>query len=512
MAIAFLSDKYLAVINALKTSNDSFDLVGGKDLVEFLAETRERNEFFSRLVIVDTSLTRGNEKNDLLYLKEYVETYSPSLELVLAIPRDRGSELADLFLSDFSAPMYSVAYLPKQTTIRILQDLVSLPVIELKAKYFSLDTQQVKENSTKKSKPAQKKKGFFAAFFGGGKKEEEVAPATEETPNQVPTPASTVVSEPLATPSVGAKPDLFAKPDVSVSTPVSSGVQNSIDSLFHANSGNTEEESGDLVSGTDSLNFSEFGDSHFQTGFIDEEEPDEPVANVSDGGWSSVDSKPVNDFSPVPENGAVAENSDFSPVLELEETNESKLDVVKAENFGRKLFKLPSDFDVLGVILVTGSESSRFLAEIAEDGSGMVILDTKSTLGVGSFISEKSYLENESEFYVEDGNTYVLNVPFSRLSSYINRFPGKTILINVSVSELDSAISSLNGSFKVLTVFNDDLTSIENQLLELEGVSPRASRLLVKGLALVQGGVSSTLRGVLEGAVFSKINWKGCFR
>jgi len=133
-------------------------------------------------------------------------------------------------------------------------------------------------------------------------------------------------------------------------------------------------------------------------------------------------------------------------------------------------------------------------------------------LGVGSFISEKSYLENESEFYVENGNTYVLNVPFSKLSSYINRFPGKTILINVSVSELDSAISSLNGSFKVLTVFNDDLTSIENQLLELEGVSPRASRLLVKGLALVQGGVSSTLRGVLEGAVFSKINWKGCFR
>ena len=79
---------------------------------------------------------------------------------------------------------------------------------------------------------------------------------------------------------------------------------------------------------------------------------------------------------------------------------------------------------------------------MSEGGSGMVILDTKSTLGVGSFISEKSYLENESEFYVEDGNTYVLNVPFSKLSSYINRFPGKTILINVSVSELDSAISS----------------------------------------------------------------------
>lgn len=512
MAIAFLSDKYLAVINALKTSNDSFDLVGGKDLVEFLAETRERNEFFSRLVIVDTSLTRGNEKNDLLYLKEYVETYSPSLELVLAIPRDRGSELADLFLSDFSAPMYSVAYLPKQTTIRILQDLVSLPVIELKAKYFSLDTQQVKDSTTKKSSPAPKKKGFFAAFFGGGKKKEEVAPVKEETPAEVVSPVSTVVSEPVATPSVGSTPDLFAKPDVSVSTPISSGVQNSINSLFHANNENTSEDSEELVSGTDSLNFSEFGDSHFQTGFIDEEEPDEPVASPSDGGWSSVDSKPVNDFSPLPENGVVAENSDFSPVLELEESNDSKLDVVKAENFGRRLFKIPSDFDVLGVILVTGSESSRFLAEIAEDGSGMVILDTKSTLGVGSFISEKSYLENESEFYVEDGNTYVLNVPFSRLSSYINRFPGKTILINVSVSELDSAISSLSGSFKVLTVFSDDLTSIENQLLELEGVSPRASRLLVKGLALVQGGVSSTLRGVLDGAVFSKINWKGCFR
>lgn len=170
MTIAVLSDKATPIIQAIKKSKDSLDLVGGANLVEFLTETRERNEFFERILIIDTAITKGQELNDFLFLKEYVESYSPSMEIVLGIPRDRGSQLADLFLSEFSAPMYTVAYLPKQTSIQILKDLVTIPVLELKAKYYSLDADSIKSNEKKSKQESTKKGGFFSKLFGKGSK------------------------------------------------------------------------------------------------------------------------------------------------------------------------------------------------------------------------------------------------------------------------------------------------------------------------------------------------------
>ena len=69
MTIAVLSDKATPIIQAIKKSRDSIDLVGGSNLVEFLTETRERNEFFERILIIDTAVTSGQELNDFLFLK-----------------------------------------------------------------------------------------------------------------------------------------------------------------------------------------------------------------------------------------------------------------------------------------------------------------------------------------------------------------------------------------------------------------------------------------------------------
>ena len=67
MTIAVLSDKATPIIQAIKKSKDNLDLVGGANLVEFLTETRERNEFFERILIIDTAVTKGQELNDLLF-------------------------------------------------------------------------------------------------------------------------------------------------------------------------------------------------------------------------------------------------------------------------------------------------------------------------------------------------------------------------------------------------------------------------------------------------------------
>lgn len=503
--IAFLSDKHQQVIQAIKKTDDSILLVGGSQLIEFLSETRERNEFFDRLVIIDKSLSKGSEKEDFAFLKDYVASNSPSLELVLAIPRDRGSELADLFLEEFSAPMYTVVYLPKTTTVAILKELVSLSVLELKAKYFSLDSQEVKSsNSKKEDKP--KKKGFFSALFRGGssKKEKQVEKKKEEKQEVV------KPTEPVPTPIVPSKESLFETPEVAVSTPVTLNIQNSINDLFGVSNSEATEEA--ELGGTDNLNFGDYGDSHYQTGYIEEDEPDEEDEQQVDTGWSSVDVKPVSDFTPISENTSSSNFSEFLSVLETPEEDEQKSGSVNSEIFSGSATKFPSDFDMLGITLVVGSESSKFIANFLKEEVGYVILDTKKTLGVGAYISEKDYIQSDGTDYVEGGNTYLLNVQTSELSFLISKYNGSNIIVNVSVSSLDEVLSRITGSYSLLTVFSGEVSGFENQLLELEGISPVSARKVVSGAAMVIGGITNEITSILDGAVFSKIDWKGCFK
>ena len=90
MKVAFLSTKSEGVVTTLKSIKDSLDLVGGVALVDFLSETSERSEFFDRLVIAENALNLGSEEKDFIFLKDYIESYSPNLEVVMAISRESG--------------------------------------------------------------------------------------------------------------------------------------------------------------------------------------------------------------------------------------------------------------------------------------------------------------------------------------------------------------------------------------------------------------------------------------
>ncbi len=495
MAIAVLSDKANAIIHAVKKSNDSLDLVGGTDLVSFLTETKERNEFFERILIIDT----------------------PSMEVVLGIPRDRGSQLADLFLTEFSAPMYTVAYLPKQTSIQILKDLVTLPVLELKAKYFSLDSADVKANEAKKREKPAKKGGFFSKLFGGGRGKHDVAEEEdEEDVTETVAPQVEVAVTPPPMPPVSPTPvDVVAESVVGAEgvSQASEELQNNINALFGGATTSSVEEG---EAENDSLLFGNFGEMHLQTGFIDEEGEDDFEDMVEDSspdtGWGSVESTPASDFAPVSENTGSADFTPFSPLSETAFSNEESLGGSSSEIFGGMSNENSSNLIGFGVTLVVGGTSSKFLAETASVENGLVILDTKSTVGMATYIDERAYLENEDDGYLENGNTYYIGVGTNELNTLISRHYGDRVVVNVSVSDLDRVCASINSEYSILAVFDEDLPAFENQLLEFEAIQPVTAREVQKGSAIALGGMSSKKQEVLEYGVFSRINWKGLFK
>lgn len=526
MAIAVLSDKATAIIQAVKKSNDSLDLVGGTDLVSFLTETKERNEFFERILIIDTAVTKGSEKDDFLFLKQYIEKYAPSMEVVLGIPRDRGSQLADLFLTEFSAPMYTVAYLPKQTSIQILKDLVTLPVLELKAKYFSLDSADVKANEAKKKEKPAKKGGFFSKLFGGGKGKHDVAEEEdEEEVTETVAPQVEVAVTPPPMPPVTPTPvDVVAESVVGAGvvgatvgaegvSQASEELQNNLNALF---GGATTSSIGEGEAENDSLLFGNFGEMHLQTGFIDEEGEDDFDSIVEDSapdtGWGSVESTPASDFAPVSENTGSADFTPFSPLSGTAFSSEECEGGSSSEIFGGMSNENSSNLIGFGVTLVVGGTSSKFLAETASVENGLVILDTKSTVGMATYIDERAYLENEDDGYLENGNTYYMGVGTNELNTLISRHYGDKVVVNVSVSDLDRVCASINSEYSILAVFDEDLPAFENQLLEFETIQPITAREVQKGSAIAIGGMSSKKQEVLEYGVFSRINWKGLFK
>lgn len=509
MKVAFLSTKSEGVVTTLKSIKDSLDLVGGVALVDFLSETSERSEFFDRLVIAENALNSGSEEKDFIFLKDYIESYSPNLEVVMAISRESGSALADTFVNVFSAPMYTVAYLPEKTSTGVLIEMVEKPILEIKAKYFSIDDSQVKAKEalekTSKDNPKKQKTGFFSKLFGGkkeaNKKVEEKEEVAESKVEQ-PTPIPTVSSPTPITPSVD--PAGLVSPAVSVS---SSEVQESINKLF---GGTTEvepqEPTGDL-----SLNFSDFGESHYQTGFIPEDDLEDDTVNEQskeESNWLPVDSdKSLNPASEFPES---SEFSEISRVADLGTPVEQKFGSSNSDFSEDLLQKSGGVLPTLGLTLVVGDESSSFIAKELKTSSGYYIVDIRRSFDLSPYIDESSYLNSDSEFYEEGGNFYILNATVKDLPNLLS---GKEkVIVNASTDLLNSLESQLELFDHIIPVFSNDIARLEYQLLKYEDVSPTLARGIAKSSPVVNGFVSEEVHSLLSRAVFSRINWKGLIK
>lgn len=494
MKTAFLSTKSEGVVTTLKSIKDSLDLVGGVVLVDFLSETSERSEFFDRLVIAENALNSGSEEKDFIFLKDYIESYSPNLEVVMAISRESGSALADTFVNVFSAPMYTVAYLPEKTSTGVLIEMVEKPILEIKAKYFSIDDSQVKAKEalekTNKDNPKKQKTGFFSKLFGGKKEANKKVEEKEEV-------VESKVEQPTPiTPSVD--------PAVSVS---STEVQESINKLF---GGTTEvepqEPTGDL-----SLNFSDFGESHYQTGFIPEDDLEGGTVNEQskeESNWLPVDSgESLNPASDFPES---SEFSEISRVADLGTPVEQKFGSPNSDFSEDLLQKSGGVLPTLGVTLVVGDESSSFIAKELKTSSGYYIVDIRRSFDLSPYIDESLYLNSDSEFYEEGGNFYILNATVKDLPNLLS---GKEkVIVNASIDLLNSLEFQLELFDHIIPVFSNDIARLEYQLLKYEDVSPTLARGIAKSSPVVNGFVSEEVHSLLSRAVFSRINWKGLIK
>jgi len=509
MKVAFLSTKSEGVVTTLKSIKDSLDLVGGVALVDFLSETSERSEFFDRLVIAENALNLGSEEKDFIFLKDYIESYSPNLEVVMAISRESGSALADTFVNVFSAPMYTVAYLPEKTSTGVLIEMVEKPILEIKAKYFSIDDSQVKAKEalekTNKDNPKKQKTGFFSKLFGGkkeaNKKVEEKEEVVESKVEQ-PTPIPTVSNPTPITPSVD--PAGLVSPVVSVS---SSEVQESINKLF----GGTTEVEPQEPTGDVSLNFSDFGESHYQTGFIPEDDLEDDTVNEQskeESNWLPVDSdKSLNPASEFPES---SEFSEISRVADLGTPVEQKFGSSNSDFSEDLLQKSGGVLPTLGVTLVVGDESSSFIAKELKTSSGYYIVDIRRSFDLSPYIDESLYLNSDSEFYEEGGNFYILNATVKDLPNLLS---GKEkVIVNASTDLLNSLESQLELFDHIIPVFSNDIARLEYQLLKYEDVSPTLARGIAKSSPVVNGFISEEVHSLLSRAVFSRINWKGLIK
>ena len=256
---------------------------------------------------------------------------------------------------------------------------------------------------------------------------------------------------------------------------------------------------------------------HLQTGFIDEdddleEDIDLPLNAESSSEWESSKVTPVNDFSPVPENTVTSDFTPISPVPEISDFEDVKTEPTISEISSGNSNEILDKIISLGVTLVVGSSSSKFLADYLSKSSGSTVIDTKSSVGMATYIDERSYLENTDDEYIEGGNTYYLGVSSENINSLISRHTGEKVLVNVSVSDLDVIVDSLKSEFSILAVFDEDLSAFENQLLEFEDIKPRTAREVQKGTAFALGDLSNRKQEVLDLGVFSRINWKGLFK
>lgn len=527
MTIAFLSNKSDGVVTVLKSIKDSLDLVGGRDLIDFLSETRERSEFFDRLVVSENALTSGNEEQDFMFLKDYIESYSPNLEVVMAISRESGSSLADSFTNIFSAPMYTVAYLPEKTSTGVLIEMVDKPILEIKAKYFSIDNSQVKAKEAfakvEKSKPKKQKSGFFGKLFGGKKEEEEVKEEVEVDKEDVAEErkelvnsfhsAKGVVSAPVVATPVST-PDLVAPTVPSGnSTVTDSEVKESINKLFGGiGTEDSLESTGDL-----SLNFSDYGENHYQTGFIPEDDIElggssqEVVVSgqpKESGEWLSVNTEEVG--TTVAENPSGSNFSEFSKASNLGSSVEQDLGASPSDFLGESPQKFSGVLPTLGVTLVVGDESSSFLANFLKSDKGNYIVDIRKSFDLSSYIDESSYLNSESDFYEEAGNFYKLGISPKELTMLAK--DKVHLIVNASVDNLKSQGFPIGLFDNIVPVFSNNVAKLEFQLHEYEDVSPEVARSLSKSTPRVVGGISKEVTSLLSRAVFSKINWKGLIK
>lgn len=154
MTVLFFAGKNTkSLIATLKKLHDEVDFVTYENVSAFIKESKLRNLYVNRIVFLDRFMPNGEQ--DYIALNEYLREYSSDTELVLITSANSPDE--ELFNKYFFSNMYSPVITSGRVSIDFFKELISSPVVNIKAKYYTMDK---KSTSTKTSQASDKLSGF----------------------------------------------------------------------------------------------------------------------------------------------------------------------------------------------------------------------------------------------------------------------------------------------------------------------------------------------------------------
>ena len=148
------------VVNGLKSMSDDNDYMVYTSVSNFVQEAELRHLSFNRVIFNNKFVPRGED--DFVALNEFIRNFSSATELVMVI-NDGDKENEGLFNKYFSSPLHSCAIVKSAASMDFFRDIVSLPIVTVKARYYELD-----KGSLEKSKDSK-----IGGLRGGVKKPTE---------------------------------------------------------------------------------------------------------------------------------------------------------------------------------------------------------------------------------------------------------------------------------------------------------------------------------------------------
>lgn len=278
-AMVFLGNKATAkVVQRLKSMSDDVDYSVYSSVSNFVQDAETRHLSFNRVVFNNKFTPNGEE--DFVRLNEFIHSFSSGTELVMVI-NSGDTESESLFNKYFSSPMHSCAIVKNAASMDFFRDVVSLPISDVKARYYVLDKE------TGGAVTAKSVESKLGSFMGGFKKpanpveNSSVKSNISEHASNMESSASDFSQgfveenpvEPVSKPESFVSAGDFSSPDFKEASDFSNEVRGSVEpSSFSAEDFSEEDED-------DILSVGEFGSAHSDTDMFDEEEESDEAAN-----------------------------------------------------------------------------------------------------------------------------------------------------------------------------------------------------------------------------------------
>lgn len=295
MNVAFLiGPKSEKIASSMANSADNIKFFTYSDIRSMIKESTMRHVFFDRIVLSEGVL--GNAEEELGALNGYITDYSDNTSVVM-VCKSGSSEKIEVFSKFFNSPLYTPVIADKVTVTKLLE-FVKGDILAIKADYYTLENKEVKavtnkyveEPKKEVSKPVEKpaKKGFFASLFGGKKNEPpkvenqkvvEEPLTTERKAEETVSNFSEEESSSSFTPEVGSSglgSSDWELPKNEIEG-IASSVQEVLGSLGESDS---DEGFSPEIGEADDLSIGGFGESHVDTGYLDDEDEQELVNSL----------------------------------------------------------------------------------------------------------------------------------------------------------------------------------------------------------------------------------------